>query len=145
MISAREKGFFQILVSLQILTTSVVYWISCLLVLVGFHGDIPDIHAYSKYWMVLVAAMVCEALTRPSSLRPTPGRMKRLASVVSRRQWIWVIASLTILLVFSRDQRISRTFLGSLLYVCSSRSTFVTATWFVGLQMSAQIDFPVCG
>ncbi len=126
MISAREKGFFQILVFLQILVVSVVYWISCLLVFVCFHGELPFLYSYSKYWMVLVAAMIFEALTRPSSLRPTPGRMKRLASVVSRRQWIWIFASLTILLVFSRDQRISRIFLGVMatsgwvaLYVCN--------------------------
>jgi lipopolysaccharide/colanic/teichoic acid biosynthesis glycosyltransferase len=111
MISAREKGFFQLLQAAQVALITALFW-GCFFVI--FRGD--DLgsafaQTYLKYWLVVVVAMVLEALSRPSSLRPVPGRMRRMAPAVSRRQWIWILASLTGLLVFSQDLRISRTFL----------------------------------
>ena len=112
MISAREKGFFQLLVTLQIAVVSVVYWICFAVLFLGIKRGIPPYQTYTKYWLIMVIAMIFEAFSRPGALRPTPGRMRRLASPVSRRQWMWIIASLTALLVFSQDLRISRMFLG---------------------------------
>ncbi|MBK1882846.1 sugar transferase [Luteolibacter pohnpeiensis] len=113
MISAREKGFFQLLVTLQIAVISILYWICFLLIFGMLKSGLPSLQTYTKYWIIMVFAMIFEAFSRPGALRPTPGRMKRLASPVSRRQWMWIIASVTALLVFSQDMRISRTFLGA--------------------------------
>jgi lipopolysaccharide/colanic/teichoic acid biosynthesis glycosyltransferase len=121
MISAREKGFFQLLLVAQLGVISLLYW-ACFLIL--FSG--PDLtfgfaQAYVKYWVIVMLAMIFEGLSRHGSLRPVPGRMRRMAPAVSRRQWVWVLASLTCLLVFSRDLRISRIFLG--VFAVSSLAT----------------------
>jgi lipopolysaccharide/colanic/teichoic acid biosynthesis glycosyltransferase len=112
MISAREKGFFQILLASQIGVITVLYWSCFLVVLSDSKITLPFAQAYVKYWVVVMVAMVFEGLSRHGALRPVPGRMRRMAPAVSRRQWVWVLASLTCLLVFSRDLRISRVFLG---------------------------------
>jgi exopolysaccharide biosynthesis polyprenyl glycosylphosphotransferase len=112
MISAREKGFFQILVSLQMAIITMVYWVCFVAVFLVLTRNIPDFLPYAKYWLVALVTMAFEALTRPPSLRPTPGRMRHIALSVSRRQWVWMLASMTILQVFSRDLAISRLFLG---------------------------------
>ncbi len=113
MISAREKGLFQLLVGLQIAIILVLY-AACIFGILGliYHDEI-SVHAYSKYAIVVMVAMVLEATFRPGALRLTPGRVRRLAAAVSRRQWVWMLASLTVLLVFSKDQRISRGFLAA--------------------------------
>lgn len=111
MISAREKGFYQILVSAQIASLSLLYWLTFFLVIILYHDQRAFFGAYIEYWVLLVAAMAIEGISRPGWLRPGPGRMKRIASAVCRRQWIWIVASIAIFLVFSRDLRISRTFL----------------------------------
>lgn len=112
MISAREKGFFQLLLAAQVGVLTVLYWTCFLAVFSGNNLNFPFAQAYVKYWVVVIIAMVFEGLSRHGALRPVPGRMRRVAPAVSRRQWVWVLASLTCLLVFSRDLRISRTFLG---------------------------------
>ena len=113
MISAREKGLFQLLVGLQIAIILILY-ATCVVGILGvlYGGDV-SVHAYSKYAIVIMVAMVLEATFRPGALRLTPGRVRRLAAAVSRRQWVWTLASLTVLLVFSKDQRISRGFLAA--------------------------------
>jgi len=112
MISAREKGFFQIFTALQVAGLSLFYWLNSVAVLWIYHNEIPLIRPYAKYWLIAILAMTFEALSRPGALRPTPGRLKRIAWSVTRRQWIWIVASITILLAFSQDLRISRIFLG---------------------------------
>lgn len=113
MISAREKGFFQLLITAQIAVMSFLYWICYGLIFWGLKEGHTSAQTYTKYWLVVMVAMIFEALSRPGAMRPTPGRMKRMASSVSRRQWVWILASLTGLLVFSQDLRISRIFLAT--------------------------------
>lgn len=113
MISAREKGLFQLLVSMQIMAILASYCIVFVIILWFIYNQNPSLHAYSKYAIVAMVAMILEATFRPGALRPTPGRIKRLAAAISRRQWVWMLASMTALLVFSKDQRISRTFLAT--------------------------------
>jgi len=108
MISAREKGLFQLLVGFQICIILGIYFISMWAVLWG--QSVPY-QAYLKYAIIVAIALVLEATSRPGALRPSPGRVKRLASAVSRRQWVWMLVSMTALMVFSRDQRLSRMFL----------------------------------
>lgn len=113
MISAREKGLFQILVGMQIALILVLYVVCTFLILGLIFGQEISIHAYSKYAILIVISLVLEATFRPGALRLTPGRVRRLAAAVSRRQWVWMVASVTAFLVFSKDQRMSRVFLGT--------------------------------
>ena len=85
MISAREKGLFQLLVGLQIAIILILY-ATCVVGILGvlYGGDV-SVHAYSKYAIVIMVAMVLEATFRPGALRLTPGRVRRLAAAVSRR------------------------------------------------------------
>lgn len=117
MISAREKGFYQTIVALHLALVTVIYWLS-FAVIFTIHSDFPHFNAYIKYWLVAIVAMVFEALTRPPNLRQIPGRMKRIAWAVSRRQCIWILASITLLLVFSRDRTISRVFFANYSIIC---------------------------
>lgn len=112
MISAREKGFFQILVTLQMAIISGVYWLSFAISFFVVERGVPDLLSYAKYWLVALVTMALEALSRPNHLRPTPGRMRHIALSVARRQWVWMLSSMTVLLVFSRDLEISRGFIG---------------------------------
>jgi exopolysaccharide biosynthesis polyprenyl glycosylphosphotransferase len=112
MISAREKGFFQLLLVSQLGAVSALFW-TCFFVLFRFSTlEYSFVIAYVQYWLVVMLAMILEGLSRNESMRPSPGRMRKLAAAVSRRQWLFILACLTCLLVFSRDLRISRNFLG---------------------------------
>ena len=82
------------------------------LVIVVYHDQSAFMSAYVEYWLILVAAMAFEGFSRPGWLRPGPGRSSKNAFSVSRRQWMWAVASMALFLVFSRDLRISRLFLG---------------------------------
>jgi len=110
MITARERGLFQLLVSLQITAVLALYAVA-FGVFVFFPGANVPVQAYAKYGIVVLLAMILESVSRPPALRPALGRMRWLASAVSRRQWVWILVSLTAMLVFSRDLRISRMFL----------------------------------
>lgn len=95
-------------------------------VLIGLYDQSIPTRAYGKYGAVVLIAMILEATSRPGALRPTPGRARHMVWQVTRRQWIWIIASMTGLLVFSKDQTISRLFLATfgglamiMLYICN--------------------------
>jgi len=137
MISAREKGFFQILIFFQIVGLSLVYWISFSLVLYVYHGEVPNSVPYFKYWIVALIALIFEALTRPGWMRPVAVRRKRISAQISRRQWIWLFACIALLLVYSRDLRISRAFLTfflgmSLVYLYFANQYMVR--WFIEIS-----------
>ena len=112
MITARERGLYKLLISLQIIAVMTLYTVCAVGTLLVYldENKIP-LEAYGQYALVVLVAMLLESVSRPHSLRPTLGRMRWLATMISRRQWVWILVSLTLMLVFSKDMRISRSFL----------------------------------
>lgn len=110
MISSREKGLFQLLIGLQIVAILALFWFLYFIILVVFIGN-DQFKTYFEYSFIVVFAMFLEAFARPTSLKAGPGRMRYLAWAITRRQWAWVLVSITIMLVFWQDLRISRLFL----------------------------------
>ncbi|MFT3991264.1 MAG: sugar transferase [Luteolibacter sp.] len=111
MINTRERGLFQLLITTQIFLISLLYGVCFLGVLGAYHRQLVYFDAYGRYGATVLGAMILESISRPQSLRPGMGRMKWLAGAVTRRQWIWILSSISLLLVFSQDIRISRAFL----------------------------------
>lgn len=111
-ISEREKGFYQILLATQILAIFILYWITVLAVVRIYHEQTTYLTAYFECAFIVVGALILEGFTRPGWLRPTAGRLKRCSSAVTRRQWIWMVGVIALVIVFSRDLRMSRLFLG---------------------------------
>lgn len=112
MISAREKGFYQILTSLQIVSVSALFWALFLIVIRLYHDQTAYFSAYLELWLIILVSMIMESLARPSWLRNGASRNRRVVWALSRRQWITMVASITIIMVFMQDLRISRLFLG---------------------------------
>ncbi|MBB5350839.1 lipopolysaccharide/colanic/teichoic acid biosynthesis glycosyltransferase [Haloferula luteola] len=110
MIDSRERGLFQLLVTFQVLGAMVLFTISSWVLLALAYGQNVPIHDYAKYGLVVVVALVFEAVSRPGYLRPGPGKMRRNAGAVSRRQLLWSVGAMVSLALFSRDDTISRGF-----------------------------------
>ena len=134
MISSREKGFFQLLVSLQIALISLLFWVWYSILFHGLYGGAPSLASYTKYSIVIFMGLILEAVSRPSALLLSPGRVKKLASPVTRRQCMWMVVSIMMVLVLSKDLTISRIFLGGL--VVSSYVVFFLTNRFIVRWMS---------
>ena len=111
MIESRQRGLLQLLVMLQIIGAGLIF----IFIALGLQawrdvGTIP-FRTHAMYGSLALSAMVLEAISRPSYLRPGPGRMKRIAAAVSRRQLIASLGAIGLMAFFSRDESLSRIFL----------------------------------
>ncbi|GAA5483692.1 sugar transferase [Haloferula sargassicola] len=110
MIDSRERGLYQLLVTFQVIGAALVY-AACVWALLGFFygGHFPVGH-YVRFGMVAMTALMFEAVARPGYLRPGPGKMRRIAGSVSRRQLVASVGAMILVALFTRDQTISRAF-----------------------------------
>ncbi|MFD2256098.1 sugar transferase [Luteolibacter algae] len=135
MISSRERGFFQILVGLQVGLISTIYWGWYVILFYGVHGSPASFQSYVKYSIVIVMALIIEAVSRPTALRLSPGRVRKVAFPVARRQSIWIVASVMTLLVLSKDLAMSRIFFGGLILL-SFTALFLTNRFIIRWAMN---------
>ncbi len=111
MISSRERGIIQILTAAQVFLVTVCFWLWFLTHFGLRYEGYPSVQTYAKYSLVIVIAMIFEAIARPQSLRPRPGRIRRNAKSLSLRQTLWIFGAIMVLQVFSKDLNLSRLFL----------------------------------
>lgn len=110
MISERERGIYQVFSLLQI-SCGVLLFAGIYLASLFREGWDPAPVAYLKCLAVFIAATMLEAATRPVDLRLNVGQASRRVSlVVAQRQTLWLLAGFGLLLLLSRDHRISRSF-----------------------------------
>lgn len=118
MISSRERGLTQLLIAFQVFAATLLFW-AIFAVYFPLTGEpYPSIQTYAKYSIIVIVTMTFEAISRPASLRFRPGRVRRIAGAVSRRQLIWCVAAILFLTVFSRDYALSRGFLAIFIGFC---------------------------
>jgi len=68
--------------------------------------------AYLQLLAVMLLCMTAESITRPGKFRIDAGRLtRRLALPLARRQAAWILGSFALLVVLTRDEKISRLFL----------------------------------
>jgi exopolysaccharide biosynthesis polyprenyl glycosylphosphotransferase len=132
MASSRDKGLPQLLTLLQVMLVVGIYSAGAFLVL----SELPERsdfgRAYFKYGVVVVAALLFEAWTRPQNLRTSVARARFQAGAISVRQLVFAVFGITLLLVYSRDQRLSRLFLagfGVLSYTALYLSNRYAIAW----------------
>ena len=71
----------------------------------------PAPFSYARFALVGMVGLLAEGGSRPDEWRATPGRgVGRFRRSVAQRQWLWMSVSVALLLVLSRDIRISRAF-----------------------------------
>jgi exopolysaccharide biosynthesis polyprenyl glycosylphosphotransferase len=130
MISSRKNGLSKLVLVFQILSIQGVFWLYYLILFPIRDIEFPSFNTYFKYSVVVVFALLFEALTRPRHL----GNFVNKNGVkVSFRQLIWILIFVFAAQVFSKDQELSRVFLagfvclaGSLLIVQNSNITSIT-------------------
>lgn len=125
MTSRRETGLYQTFLSAQLLVMVLCYAVCFAAVLFLVHDGTSAWGAYVKYLLVILAALTFEGIGRPGRLRCQVARSRRAAWSVTVRQSFAMVTALLVLLVFSRDLRISRTFL-AVLMVASTTVIFLT-------------------
>lgn len=119
MISSRERGLYQLFVFGQLVAVFCLFWLLFPLVFTVLGKPYPSLWTYCKYLTVGIIAMTFEAISRPPFLKFRAGKIKRIAARVARRQTLWVLLAMMLLMVFSKDVSISRVFL----------STFIVTTF----------------
>lgn len=111
MISERERGFYKLFLVATFVATILLFIVFYLLNLAFRGGWNPAPDAYAKCLFAVLLGMVLEAMTRPEEQRLSAGQAgRRQAMAIAQRQALWVLAFLGLLLMVSRDARISRIF-----------------------------------
>jgi putative colanic acid biosynthesis UDP-glucose lipid carrier transferase len=112
MISQREKGVYLAFCTAQITLAVVLFG------LLYLGNDLLRVSwlaapgAYFQILVVMLLALVGEAMLRPDGHRLNAGRAPRKAALsLSRRQSLWLVAGFGIFLALTRDTSISRIFL----------------------------------
>ena len=110
--SGREKGIYQIFVLVAAAITLAFCGV-CYGALLLFHDALnPAPLSYLAVSLAAFIAVIAEGGSRPEEWRTVPGRgISRYRRAVTQRQWLWMTASVALLLVLSRDPEISRAYI----------------------------------
>ncbi len=111
MISERERGLYHVFSALVLGATSLLFLVFYLVHLLFRPDWDPAPSAYVKCFLTVMIALVAEATSRAEPQRINAGHASRRAALaIAQRQAIWVLAGFGLLLLVSRDARISRVF-----------------------------------
>ncbi|MEP2774908.1 MAG: sugar transferase [Luteolibacter sp.] len=111
MISDREKGIYQIF-TLALSLAMAGYCLVCYGAMYLLRDEMNPAHlSYIRFALIALGALIAEGGTRPDEWRATPGRgISRFRRYVTQRQWFFMFAGQSLIVVISRDLELSRAF-----------------------------------